>query len=189
MHHGTRPRYRSHRKFKSPRKRASKLLGELNKEAVDMARQEKPNVFGENVRVGDSVELEVIGQGGVNATHVEKVRGLVLGKVNRGLGSSIYIKDVMYGEPVEWKIPLYSPLVKSLKVLERNFLFKGKRKVKRAKLYYLRDRSPNGTFCLCSRILSFAKFFVEADFWLYRVPRHEMVGDWARHGRLTFSTK
>eukprot|EP00957_Ditylum_brightwellii_P082911 6304080-Ditylum_brightwellii.AAC.1 len=37
---------------------------------------------------------------------------------------------------------LHSPLLKSLKVLEKNFVHKGKKKVKRAKLYYLRDRLP-----------------------------------------------
>jgi len=39
-------------------------------------------------------------------------------------------------------VPLHSPLLRSLEVLEKNFVFKGKRKVKRAKLYYLSDRNP-----------------------------------------------
>jgi len=143
LHHGTRPRFRSNPKFKSPRKRASQLFEELNNEAVKKAKEEKPDVFAENPRVGDSVELEMVGEGGTLEGKLEKVRGLVIGKVNRGLASSLIVRDVVFGEPVEWKIPLYSPMVKSLKILERNFVFKGKRKVKRAKLYYLRERSPN----------------------------------------------
>jgi ribosomal protein L19 len=44
--------------------------------------------------------------------------------------------------PIERRIPMYSPMIKEAKVLERNFIFKEKRKVKRAKLYYFRDRNP-----------------------------------------------
>lgn len=73
---------------------------------------------------------------------MEKIRGVVLGIVRRGLGSSLLLRDVVYGLPIERRIPLFSPMIKEAKVLESNFVFKGKKKVKRAKLYYFRDRNP-----------------------------------------------
>uniref|UniRef100_A0A6S8Z0T6 50S ribosomal protein L19, chloroplastic n=1 Tax=Ditylum brightwellii TaxID=49249 RepID=A0A6S8Z0T6_9STRA len=130
-------------KFKSPRKRASKLFHELNVEAVDKSAESNPNVLKVPFRVGDAIEIEMVSMGGVNSSaNVDKLRGVVLGRSNRGLGSSVQIRDVMYGEPIDRQIMLHSPLLKSLKVLEKNFVHKGKKKVKRAKLYYLRDRLP-----------------------------------------------
>ena len=145
VHHGNRPRYTSYTKFKSPRKRASKLFSELNKEACEKAKVENPVVWQEDIRVGDSVELRMVSQGGLvdsDKQEVEKIRGVVLGIVNRGLGSSMILRDVVYGVPIERRIPMYSPMIKDAKLLERNFIFKGKKKVKRAKLYYFRDRNP-----------------------------------------------
>ena len=136
-------------KFKSPRKRASKLFNELNTEICSSMKESKPSVFEAQVQVGDAVELEVLSQGGVESTNrknIEKMRGVVIGMKSRGLATSIHIRDVVHGEPVERKIHLFSPLVKSLKVLEKNFVYKGKRKVKRAKLYFLRERNPAGQF-------------------------------------------
>jgi large subunit ribosomal protein L19 len=152
LHHGQRPRNRVNPKFKSPQKRASKLLDELNKEAVEKSKEANPVMWKESFRVGDSIELNMVSQGGIHkdgdnqAQEVEKVRGVVLGVVNRGLGSSVILRDVVYGQPIERKIPLHSPMIKDATVLERNFIFKGKKKVKRAKLYYFRDLNP---LCKC----------------------------------------
>eukprot|EP00980_Cylindrotheca_fusiformis_P015864 scaffold4637_cov128-Cylindrotheca_fusiformis.AAC.35 len=148
LHHGQRPRNRDNPKFKSPRKKASKLLDELNKEAVEKSKKQNPVMFEQSFRVGDSIELEMVTQGGIHkngdneAQELEKIRGVVLGVVNRGLGSSVILRDVVYGQPIERKIPLHSPMIKDARVLERNFIFKGKKKVKRAKLYYFRDLNP-----------------------------------------------
>lgn len=106
-------------------------------------REQKPAVWGVDFRVGDAVEIDYVPQGGVNGKDREKLRGVILGRHNRGMDTAIYLRDVLYGEPVERKIPLHNPMVKSLTILEKNFVFKGKRKVKRAKLYYLRDRKPS----------------------------------------------
>eukprot|EP00521_Asterionellopsis_glacialis_P000279 CAMPEP_0195249958 /NCGR_PEP_ID=MMETSP0706-20130129/2427_1 /TAXON_ID=33640 /ORGANISM="Asterionellopsis glacialis, Strain CCMP134" /LENGTH=182 /DNA_ID=CAMNT_0040301863 /DNA_START=176 /DNA_END=724 /DNA_ORIENTATION=- len=141
LHHGKRPRYPSP-KFKQPRKRASKLFAQINDEAVQESKARNPAVLDVPFRVGDAIEIEMVSSGGVDSKNRERVRGVVLGKVNRGLGSAVYIRDVVFGEPIDRKIPLHSPLLKKLTVLEENFVFKGKRKVKRAKLYYLRDRLP-----------------------------------------------
>lgn len=146
MHHGKRPRFRGKPKFKSPRKRASSLLDKLNKEAVEISKRGNPAVLETPFRVGDAIEIQYIDQGGVNSKQVDKMRGVVLGRVNRGLNSAVYIRDVVFGEPIDRKIHLHSPLLKSLKVLEENFVFKKKKRVKRAKLYYLRDRLPAGMY-------------------------------------------
>lgn len=132
-------------KFKSPRKRASKLLSELNDEAVSKSKEANPDIWTTNVRVGDAIEITSVNQGGVASTDVEKLRGVVLGKTHRGLATSVIIRDVVMGTPIERKVCLHSPLIKSVKVLEENFVYKGKRKVKRAKLYFMRDRKPEDT--------------------------------------------
>mmetsp|Transcript_346 Transcript_346/g.709 ORF Transcript_346/g.709 Transcript_346/m.709 type:complete len:195 (-) Transcript_346:106-690(-) len=145
VHHGHRPRCRDYEKFKSPRKRASKLLSELNGEACKKSRESYPTIWQDKIRVGDSVELRMVSQGGLKEgekQELERIRGVVLGIVNRGLGSSFILRDVVYGLPIERRIPMYSPMIKEAKVLERNFIFKGKKKVKRSKLYYFRDRNP-----------------------------------------------
>jgi large subunit ribosomal protein L19 len=110
-----------------------------------LAKAHNPKVHDVNFRVGDAVEITMVSQGGVNSNETEKVRGVVLGMHRGGLGTGVYLRDVIFGEPVDRKIPLYSPMVKDITVLEKNFVFKGKRKVKRAKLFYLRDRLPQET--------------------------------------------
>jgi large subunit ribosomal protein L19 len=146
------------------------MFEELNKEAVEKAKQDNPALWIEPFRVGDSMEIRMVSQGGVNAKdgdkavqEFEKIRGVVLGIVHRGLGSSVILRDVVYGLPIERKIPLYSPMIKEAKVLERNFIFKGKKKVKRAKLYYFRDLNPLCKFAvirsLPQHILDFSHIF------------------------------
>ena len=166
LHHGKRPRFRGYKKFKSPRKRASKLLDELNKEAVEKSKKSNPVMWDAGFRVGDSIELKMVTQGGVHAKDgdsksqdIEKISGVVLGIVNRGLNSSVILRDVVYGLPIERKIPMHSPMIKEATVLARNFIFKGKKKVKRAKLYYFRDLNP-----LCKSMSC-----------LYRLYRHCMI--------------
>lgn len=137
-------------KFKNPRKRASKLFHELRTEAIAKSRASKPAVWEVPFKVGDAVELEVLEDGGPdNALNKrpDVIRGVVLGRENKGLDTSIYLKDVLYGDHVERKVKLHSPMVKTLKVLEEGFIYRGKKKgkkVRRAKLYYLRDRNMEG---------------------------------------------
>lgn len=133
-------------KFESPRKRANKMFALINDEAMKKAQEKSPKVHNTHFRVGDSIEFTMVSQGGVNSSQTEKIRGVVIGMDKRGLGTGIHIRDVVFGEPINRKIPLYSPLIKEIKRLEENFVFKKKRKVKRAKLYYLRDRPANGKF-------------------------------------------
>ena len=133
----------THKKFISPRKRANIMMNEITQAAKEGAHN--PKVHDVAFRVGDSIELTMVSQGGVKSSQLEKIRGVVLGMDKKGLGTGVYLRDVVFGEPVDRKIPLYSPLIKNIKILEKNFVFKGKRKIKRAKLYYLRDRLPQET--------------------------------------------
>ena len=77
----------------------------------------------------------------VNVNVVEGTRkrlqafeGVVISKRNRGLNSSFIVRKVSSGEGVERTFQTYSPLIASIEVKRRG-------DVRRAKLYYLRDRS------------------------------------------------
>ena len=84
VHHKKRPRFRDYVKFKSPIRRASKLLHELSQECVEKSKATKPEVFGVEYAVGDAIECEIIEFGGVNSSDVRRVRGVVIGKFNKG---------------------------------------------------------------------------------------------------------
>jgi large subunit ribosomal protein L19 len=60
--------------------------------------------------------------------------GVVIAKRNRGLNSSFIVRKISSGEGVERTFQMYSPLISSIEVKRRG-------DVRRAKLYYLRDRS------------------------------------------------
>ena len=88
-------------KFRSPRKRASKLFHALRTEAEVLSMKSKPEVWDVPFRVGDAIELGILDDGGAsnaNNKRLDHVRGVVLGRINRGLDTSIYLKDVLYGE-------------------------------------------------------------------------------------------
>jgi large subunit ribosomal protein L19 len=146
LHHGSRPRFRDYTKFKSPRKRASNMMHELTTQKMQQSKEGNPAVWDTKFRVGDAIEIQLVSQGGASSKAYEKVRGVVLGIFKKGLDHSVLIRDVVFGEPLERRIPLHSPLIKSVKILEENFVFKGRRKIKRAKLYYLSERNPIGKF-------------------------------------------
>ena len=65
---------------------------------------------------------------------VQAYEGVVIAKRNRGLNSSFIVRKISSGEGVERTFQMYSPLIASLEVKRRG-------DVRRAKLYYLRDRS------------------------------------------------
>ena len=75
----------------------------------------------------------------VNVVEGERKRaqafeGVVIAKLNRGIGSSFTVRKISSGEGVERTFQTYSPLIASVEV-------KRKGEVRRAKLYYLRQRS------------------------------------------------
>ena len=65
---------------------------------------------------------------------LQAYEGVVIAKRNRGLNSSFIVRKVSSGEGVERTFQLYSPLIATIEVKRRG-------DVRRAKLYYLRDRS------------------------------------------------
>lgn len=65
---------------------------------------------------------------------IQAYEGVVIGRRNRGLNSSFVVRKVSSGEGVERTFQLYSPTIASIEVKRRG-------DVRRAKLYYLRDRS------------------------------------------------
>ena len=67
-------------------------------------------------------------------TVVVNVKGVVIARRNRGLNSSFIVRKISSGEGVERTFQLYAPTIASIEVKRRG-------DVRRAKLYYLRDRS------------------------------------------------
>jgi large subunit ribosomal protein L19 len=65
---------------------------------------------------------------------VQAYEGVVIAKRNRGLNSSFIVRKISNGEGVERTFQLYSPLIAAIEVKRRG-------DVRRAKLYYLRQRS------------------------------------------------
>ena len=66
-------------------------------------------------------------------TRLQAYEGVCVARSNRGLNSNFTVRKLSYGEGVERVFPLYSPNIDSIKVVRRG-------RVRRAKLYYLRDR-------------------------------------------------
>lgn len=82
---------------------------------------------------GDTV---VVGVNVVEGTRkrVQAYEGVVISKRNRGLNSSFTVRKISSGEGVERTFQTYSPLIASIELKRRG-------DVRRAKLYYLRERS------------------------------------------------
>ena len=82
---------------------------------------------------GDTVVVQVKVKEG-NRERLQAYEGVVIAKRNRGLNSSFIVRKMSSGEGVERTFQMYSPLVASIEVKRRG-------DVRRAKLYYLRERS------------------------------------------------
>jgi large subunit ribosomal protein L19 len=65
-------------------------------------------------------------------SRVQAYEGVCIARSGQGINSSFTVRKISYGEGVERVFPLYSPMVDSIKVVRRG-------KVRRAKLYYLRN--------------------------------------------------
>ena len=64
---------------------------------------------------------------------VQAYEGVVIGRSGSGINESFTVRKISYGEGVERVFPVYSPTIESISVVKKG-------KVRRAKLYYLRDR-------------------------------------------------
>ncbi|MCB1384295.1 MAG: 50S ribosomal protein L19 [Nitratireductor sp.] len=81
---------------------------------------------------GDTVRVLVRVTEGTR-TRVQAYEGVCIARSGGGLNESFTVRKISYGEGVERVFPVYSPLVEGVEVVRRG-------KVRRAKLYYLRDR-------------------------------------------------
>jgi len=82
---------------------------------------------------GDTVVVNVNVVEG-DRKRVQAYEGVVIAKRNRGMNSSFIVRKISSGEGVERTFQTYSPLIASIEVKRRG-------DVRRAKLYYLRERS------------------------------------------------
>ena len=81
---------------------------------------------------GDTLIVQVrITEG--TRTRLQAFEGVCIARSGAGLAESFTVRKISYGEGVERVFPLYSPLVEEIEVKRRG-------KVRRAKLYYLRER-------------------------------------------------
>jgi large subunit ribosomal protein L19 len=106
-----------------------KNIEEINKNAVQKILAEKkiPEFFS-----GDTIKVGVrISEG--KRERIQYFEGVCIAKKNRDINSSFTVRKISFGEGVERTFALYSPIIGSIKIVRSG-------KVKRAKLYYLRDR-------------------------------------------------
>ena len=106
-----------------------KNIDEINKASLKkiLATKKIPEFF-----AGDTVKVGVRIVEGKRA-RIQYFEGVCIAKKNRDLNSSFTVRKISFGEGVERTFALYSPIVGSIKVIRSG-------KVRRAKLYYLRDR-------------------------------------------------
>lgn len=81
---------------------------------------------------GDTVKVWVRVREG-DKERLQAYEGVVIARSGSGLHESFTVRKISYGEGVERVFPIYSPIIDSIEVLRRG-------KVRRAKLYYLRER-------------------------------------------------
>ena len=106
-----------------------KNIEDINKEAIKKIIANKKIA---DFSPGDTVKIGVkIIEG--KRERIQYFEGVCIAKKNRDLNSSFTVRKISFGEGVERTFALYSPNVDSIKVIRSG-------KVRRAKLYYLRDR-------------------------------------------------
>ena len=106
-----------------------KNIEEINSASVKkiLAKKKIPDFF-----AGDTLKVGVrIVEG--KRERIQYFEGVCIAKKNRNINSSFTVRKISFGEGVERTFALYSPIVGSIKVIRSG-------KVKRAKLYYLRNR-------------------------------------------------
>ena len=106
-----------------------KNIEDINREAVKKILATKKVA---NFAPGDTIKVGVkIVEG--KRERIQFFEGVCIAKKNRDINSSFTVRKISFGEGVERTFALYSPIVDSVKVIRSG-------DVRRAKLYYLRDR-------------------------------------------------
>ena len=106
-----------------------KNIEEINKASLEkiLTTKKIPKFF-----AGDTIKVGVrIVEG--KRERIQYFEGVCIAKKNRSINSSFTVRKISFGEGVERTFALYSPIVGSIKVVRSGL-------VRRAKLYYLRDR-------------------------------------------------
>ena len=107
-----------------------KNIEDINKAAVNKILESKKI---SNFSPGDTIKVGVrIVEG--KKERIQYFEGVCIARKNRDINSSFTVRKISFGEGVERTFALYSPVVDSIKVIRSG-------KVRRAKLYYLRDRT------------------------------------------------
>ena len=107
-----------------------KTIEEINQSSVKKITSERkhPDFFpGDIIKVGVKIT-----EG--KRDRIQYFEGVCIAKKNRDINSSFTVRKISFGEGVERTFALYSPIVDTIKVVRSG-------KVRRAKLYYLRDRT------------------------------------------------
>jgi large subunit ribosomal protein L19 len=103
------------------------ILEILAQEQIEKLGKEVPDF-----QPGDTVIVNVKVKEG-ERSRVQAYEGVCIARNGGGLMESFTVRKISYGEGVERVFPVYSPMIDSIKLVRRG-------KVRRAKLYYLRDR-------------------------------------------------
>ena len=106
----------------------SNIIEELENEAVAQFAERRVDEFAP----GDNVTVNLWVKEG-ERRRIQAFEGVVIARRNRGLNSSFIVRKVSHGEGVERTFQLYSPLIESI-------VRKRRGDVRRAKLYFLRER-------------------------------------------------
>jgi len=127
------------KKWKKATKRAKNIIINLENEQVAKAK------FGREhwpeFNPGDAIQVRY--KVNMSRARVQQMRGIVLAKKNRGMGSSFLLHNIIAGSPFEIRFPLHSPLIEDIQMIQPNFVHKGSKRIKRAKLNYLREYLPS----------------------------------------------
>lgn len=103
------------------------IIEQLEKEEMERLSKAVPEFApGDTLKVGVKVK-----EG--DRERVQAYEGVCIGRSGSGLNENFTVRKISFGEGVERVFPVYSPAVASIEVVRRG-------KVRRAKLYYLRDR-------------------------------------------------
>ena len=103
------------------------IIQELEREQIARLAKDVPDF-----EPGDTLIVNVKVREG-ERTRVQAYEGVCIARSGGGLNESFTVRKISYGEGVERVFPVHAPLIDSIKVVRRG-------KVRRAKLYYLRDR-------------------------------------------------
>ncbi|KAE9606878.1 hypothetical protein Lal_00025888 [Lupinus albus] len=115
---------------RQPRVKLGNIMGILHKRAIEASEKERATP---DIRTGDIVEIKL--EVPENKRRLSIYKGIVISRQNSGIHTTIRIRRIIAGVGVEIVFPIYSPNIKEIKVVSH-------RKVRRARLYYLRDKLP-----------------------------------------------